>query len=268
MTDRTESYKSALAALTSNPAVLLDLDQDIFFGTTPMEHLELLLQFMNCQGENRGDLSQPTGGEVSVKSIPQAYNVTGGFPNFGDISAGQNIRNSFRDSMEASSKILPIYFSLNKRARRTKLTKSLTTNQLIWQKLNIANGGVRPIDSYQQEQGLGSVELVKREFKTTKESCLKRYACIHCSKKFKQKCHLNRHQRRHSGVKRYFCILCYHGFFQRSNLRVHMRTHSSDSTVSHIFVCTFCNKRFTRKHSLNKHLIKHTNKFPKISIRP
>jgi uncharacterized Zn-finger protein len=257
MTDRTECCKSALAALTSNPAVLLDLNQNIFFGTTPMEHLELLLQFMKCQGEHHGDLSRPTGGEVFVKSIPQAYKATGGFPNFGDISTRQNIRNSFRDNTEASSKILPISFSLNKRARSTKLTKRLTTKKLFWQKFNLENSGVRPFESYEQEQ------LVKRKCKTKKECGFKRYSCIRCSKKFKQKCHLNRHQRRHTGVKRYFCMLCYHGFFQRSNLRVHMRTHSSDSTVSHTFVCTFCKKRFTRKHSLNKHLIKHTNKFPK-----
>jgi hypothetical protein len=187
MTDRTECCKSALAALTSNPAVLLDLNQDIFFGTTPMEHLELLLQFMNCQGENHGDLSWPIGGEVFVKSIPQAYWSTGGFPTFGDIRAQQNIRNSFRNNTEASSTILPISFSLNKRARSTKLTKRLTTNQLIWQKFNPANSGVRPNESYQQEQ------LVQRKCKTTKEGGFKRFSCIRYCKKFKQKCHLNRH---------------------------------------------------------------------------
>jgi len=129
MKNRTDSYKSALAALRRNPAVLLDLDQDIFYGTTPMEHLELLLQFMSCLGENREDFCRPTG-EVSVKSLLQAYNATGRYSTFED-SARQNIRNSFRDTMETSSKILPISFTNKKQRRSTKLTKSQTTNQLI-----------------------------------------------------------------------------------------------------------------------------------------
>jgi len=106
--------------------------------------------------------------------------------------------------------------------------------------------------------GLCSLNFVKRVCTTTVDNALKQFSCQTCNKQFKQKCHLYRHQRKHSGVKRFFCIRCSRGFYQRSNLRAHSRTHSNDSSISHRYACTFCNRRFTRNSSLMKHVAKHS----------
>jgi len=103
-----------------------------------------------------------------------------------------------------------------------------------------------------------SLDFIKRICTTEIDKPSKQHVCQTCKKKFKQKCHLYRHQRQHSGVKRFFCIHCSRGFYQRSNLRAHSRTHSNDGSISHRYACTFCTKRFTRNSSLMKHLAKHS----------
>jgi len=83
-----------------------------------------------------------------------------------------------------------------------------------------------------------------------------RYPCSICGKSFKQRCHLYRHIRQHTGKKRFICQICSHGFFQRSNLRQHVRTHSTNEKISHRFACHVCPKRFTRKQGMVKHVEK------------
>jgi len=115
-----------------------------------------------------------------------------------------------------------------------------------------------------KNDGLFSLDFMKRVCTTKVDKALKQYTCQTCNKQFKQKCHLYRHQRQHSGVKRFFCIRCSRGFYQRSNLRAHSRTHSNDSSISHRYACTFCNKRFTRNSSLMKHLARHSKGLIKV----
>jgi len=91
-----------------------------------------------------------------------------------------------------------------------------------------------------------------------------RYPCYICGKTFKQKCHLYRHIRQHSGKKRFICEVCSHGFYQRSNLMQHVRTHSTNEMISHRFACHICPKRFTRKQGMLKHVAKtHCDNFVK-----
>jgi len=109
-----------------------------------------------------------------------------------------------------------------------------------------------------QIEGLSTMDFVQRVCTTKIDKACKLYTCKTCKRNFKQKCHLYRHQRQHSGVKRFFCVQCNRGFFQRSNLRAHGRTHSNNSSISHRYACTFCTKRFTRNSSLMKHLTRHS----------
>jgi len=106
---------------------------------------------------------------------------------------------------------------------------------------------------------LSSLDFIKRVCTRKIAKASKQHTCQTCKKKFKQKCHLYRHQRQHSGVKRFFCIHCSRGFYQRSNLQAHSRTHSNDGSISHRYACTFCTKRFTRNSSLMKHMEKHSD---------
>jgi len=109
-----------------------------------------------------------------------------------------------------------------------------------------------------QNEGVSRMDYVQRVCTTKIDKACKLYTCKTCKRNFKQKCHLYRHQRQHSGVKRFFCVQCNRGFFQRSNLRAHGRTHSNNSSISHRYACTFCTKRFTRNSSLMKHLTRHS----------
>jgi len=109
-----------------------------------------------------------------------------------------------------------------------------------------------------QNEGLSKMDFVQRVCITKIDKACKLYTCNTCKRNFKQKCHLYRHQRQHSGVKRFFCVHCNRGFYQRSNLLAHGRTHCNDSRISHQYACTFCTKRFTRNSSLMKHLTRHS----------
>jgi len=110
-----------------------------------------------------------------------------------------------------------------------------------------------------KNDGLSSSDFIKRVCTKKIAKASKQHTCQTCKKKFKQKCHLYRHQRQHTGVKRFFCIHCSRGFYQRSNLHAHRRTHSNEVSISHRYACTFCTKRFTRNSSLTKHLEKHSD---------
>jgi len=112
--------------------------------------------------------------------------------------------------------------------------------------------------NFPNRKGLPRLDFVQRVSTTMIEVERKLYTCDMCTRNFKQKCHLYRHRRQHTGVKRFFCKHCKRGFYQSSNLRAHRRTHSVDNKISHPFACTCCTKRFTRNSSLLKHLARHT----------
>lgn len=104
--------------------------------------------------------------------------------------------------------------------------------------------------------------------KTVLKKAKKAHKCTVCGKQFFQKCHLNRHLKQHTGKKTHFCLTCKRGFYQKSNLASHMLTHSTDKSVSHPFPCSCCQKRFTRKHGLLRHLTKqHKIQNPEANIQ-
>jgi len=344
-------YKAALDALLNNPDVLLDLNKDIFFGTTPMEHLQLLLKFMNYEPNkdvdilphNRIELPE----EPRVQTKPTSH---GFFADFWGSRPLENIRDSFtvntgmsvtpfaysylqrnhvsdlfcsnnskvygstndprlgipdhrkretverklevksddlRDSTtfpgwtntnEGNARFVhpsldvngirtepPVSYIYNgcfDRISNTKVRKLPATHLHMRRNLLYNDGAKNRLQTTyikQNEESASKICFSKRLCKTQNKIEYKPYTCITCNKKFKQKCHLNRHQRMHTGVKRFFCLTCDHGFYQRSNLRAHVRTHSRDNTISHVFSCCLCTKRYTRKHSLMKHLARHSN---------
>jgi len=105
--------------------------------------------------------------------------------------------------------------------------------------------------------GLPRLDFVQRVCSTKIKVESKPYTCNICKRKYKQKCHMYRHQRQHSGVKRFFCMFCNRGFYQLSNLKNHRRTHSNDSSISHPYACTLCTRRFTRNMGLIRHIERH-----------
>jgi hypothetical protein len=350
-------YKAALDSLADNPDVLLDLNKDIFCGTTPMEHLQLLLQFMNSQPNEDLDILPRAQMEIPIQPTVNTSPTSHGFypdirgfwplqnichnfaanagmffpplplfpylqnnyipaqylvppPNlfcwnnlnaygftadpmlstWGNgkkmmVEKRQNVKSDFRDSKifpglknnnEGNSRFVHPSLDVNgmiseppvsntykgffNRRSIPKVGQLRTTNVNAQQSFvyDEVSNNLKTTSTDEHQENASKIHFGKRSFETKKEIKSKPYTCLTCSKKFKQKCHLNRHLRMHTGVKRFFCLTCNHGFYQRSNLRAHVRTHASDDKISHSFACMLCTKRYTRKHSLMKHLERHT----------
>lgn len=117
-----------------------------------------------------------------------------------------------------------------------------------------------------------------------KNEQIKQHSCSTCGKRFARKSDRVRHEYIHSGHRPNQCNICGKQFIQRSALTVHIRVHTgekphkceschkafSDSsslarhrrthTGTRPFVCQFpgCNKDFTRKTTLTRHISRHT----------
>jgi len=118
----------------------------------------------------------------------------------------------------------------------------------------------------------------------------KDFICSHCQKQFTRKFDLSRHMKKHTQEKGYGCDLCPRTFYLRDKLRQHriicQRKAASDERVEKQlnsrrvmvddgsvdgnvstyqrwskafkrFVCTRCNKPFTRKFDLQRHMKMH-----------
>ncbi|XP_060523776.1 zinc finger protein 2-like isoform X2 [Cylas formicarius] len=87
------------------------------------------------------------------------------------------------------------------------------------------------------------------------------FQCEVCTKSFAQKEILFRHLMTHTGQRPYACPHCPKGFSQKEQLRVHMKTHMGNSPSDiQLHYCSLCPKVFCHASGLSRHLVTHTGK--------
>ncbi|XP_022069678.2 zinc finger protein 502-like [Acanthochromis polyacanthus] len=86
----------------------------------------------------------------------------------------------------------------------------------------------------------------------------KPYACNTCGKRFYEIYLMKYHQRTHTGEKPYSCEVCGKSFRKSGNLTIHIRTHTGERP----YLCNTCGKRFTDSSTFKKHKAIHTGEKP------
>lgn len=75
------------------------------------------------------------------------------------------------------------------------------------------------------------------------------FPCGVCHKSFRDRSHLARHEKLHTGSKPFACSICPKTFARKEHVAVHEKLHSDDTP----FVCRFCQKGFKWQPSLRRH---------------
>lgn len=83
-----------------------------------------------------------------------------------------------------------------------------------------------------------------------------RFLCNQCGRVLKSKSGFEDHQKLHLNVRDHICDVCGNGFTTKKNLYIHKKAH--DTTQKKVFECDQCEKVFTGKHTLNRHLLTHS----------
>lgn len=86
----------------------------------------------------------------------------------------------------------------------------------------------------------------------------KTHSCNQCSRRFRLKGHLTRHQLTHTSVKPFECHLCPATFAQKSTMQRHVQRHTGYKR----FACPQCSKRFLIKAAMRNHMRTHTGERP------
>ena len=102
--------------------------------------------------------------------------------------------------------------------------------------------------------------LCKQHMKVHEEG----YECVTCNvcfKKLRKPSSLAAHLERHSQPQEHTCSECGKVFSAARLLTAHRRTHAKP------FACNVCDRRFTARHALNKHIANHSGTKPKFVSR-
>ena len=83
------------------------------------------------------------------------------------------------------------------------------------------------------------------------------YPCETCGKVFKQQTNLCRHKKQHKGVRALFlCLKCNRNYTRKDTLQKHLKKGKCFESGNE-FECKKCRKTYKRKSSLNRHLRTH-----------
>ncbi|XP_055910627.1 zinc finger protein 91-like [Eupeodes corollae] len=100
----------------------------------------------------------------------------------------------------------------------------------------------------------------------------KKFICNICSKRFSRKDHLKSHMNKHDPTKAFKCEICDRSYFRAGMVRKHKEMkHNMQNLPQNIDKpehCKVCNKTFSTKAYLQKHMNMHTNKSFKCKICP
>ncbi|XP_059617318.1 oocyte zinc finger protein XlCOF26-like [Phlebotomus argentipes] len=116
-----------------------------------------------------------------------------------------------------------------------------------------------PADPEAEEVGEVEVETTEEEKSPKRKYDSNRLQCSQCRKKFSCPQALKLHtENTHGGVKRFSCDICSMRFTQKHSLQSHMMRHTNERP----FQCHICQRGFRRKQILQMHLNCHTGETP------
>ncbi|KAL1416953.1 hypothetical protein MTO96_027346 [Rhipicephalus appendiculatus] len=81
----------------------------------------------------------------------------------------------------------------------------------------------------------------------------KTHQCTYCPYIAKDKTHVTRHERSHTGDRPYVCQVCLRGFGRSDLLYTHLNTHTSETP----YKCAVCGQGFRSSSALSDHKLKH-----------